>query len=114
MSLLALAGPTIAEPLRASIANASIQSRKEWRPPFATRAEWLAFVADTSGGSAAVKAYADLCPTDAHERWVKGRTVAISRIFYRSGGLTIPGLLIEPRKPGGRPVLIFNHGGVGR
>lgn len=112
--LVALAGPGIAATPSPTTAS-PIVSRDAWRAPFATQSEWLAFVTGTPGGAAAAAAYAALYPPAAYDRWTGGGTaISISRIVYRSGGLAIRGLLIEPRAPGRYPVLIFNHGGVGQ
>lgn len=110
----ALAGAGRAASPPAPVAGALLISREAWRPPFPTRAAWLAFVAGTPGGTQAARTYGDLYSRADYDRWRPGRTVAISRIVYRSGGLAIRGLLIEPRRPGRYPVLIFNHGGVGQ
>ena len=112
--LLGPACPAIAVASGAPLGDTAIVSREAWRPPFATRAGWLAFVARTPNGADSARDYANLYSKDNYDRWTQGRTVAISRIVYRSGGLAIRGLLIEPRKAGRYPVLIFNHGGVGQ
>ncbi|GAA4222436.1 hypothetical protein GCM10022253_30940 [Sphingomonas endophytica] len=111
--LVAVAGPAIAAPSPSTIADETIVSREAWRAPFATRAEWLAFVGAAPGGAEAARRYDALYPQDDYYRWTQGRTIGISRIVYRSGGLAIRGLLLEPRTPGRHPVLIYNHGGVG-
>ena len=114
MLLFALAGSAFGAPSPVRAGDGAILSRETWRPPFAERAAWLAFVRSTPGGPEAARAYADLYRNDEYARWTQGQTVAISRIAYRSGGLAIRGLLIEPRKASRYPVLIFNHGGVGQ
>lgn len=112
--LATLVGANVAASPAAAVADGSIVTREKWQPPFATRAAWFAFVAGTPGGADAVRAYADLYRQDDYDRWLQGRTIAISRIVYRNDGLAIRGLLLEPRAPGRHPVLIFNHGGVGQ
>lgn len=111
--LVALADPGVAAPPPRAVADGTIVSREAWRTPFATRAEWLAFVGGTPGGAEAARHYDKLYPQTDFDQWTQGRTIGISRIVYRSGGLAIRGLLLEPRTPGRHPVLIFNHGGVG-
>ncbi|MEH3104995.1 MAG: prolyl oligopeptidase family serine peptidase [Sphingomonas phyllosphaerae] len=111
--LVAVASPAIAAPSPTALADGTVVSREAWRTPFATRAEWLAFVGGTPDGAEAARRYDTLYPEGDFNRWTQGRTIGISRIVYRSGGLAIRGLLLEPRTPGHHPVLIFNHGGVG-
>ena len=88
------------------------ESRTEYTFPFETRAAWLTFVRTTPGGVAAADDYSRLFPEADYARYRRGVTTRQFRISYRSDGLLIRGLMVQPRTPGPHPVIIFNHGGV--
>lgn len=89
-----------------------ILSREPYRFAFGARAGWLDFVRGTENGAAAAEHYAEAFPEEQYARYVQGTLTSTTKITYRSGGLVIQGVLVEPRTPGPHPVVIFNHGGV--
>lgn len=97
---------------RTDQAAAPFESRADYVFPFATRAEWLTFIGKGSGGAVAVSTYDRLFPEADWVRYRDGGATRASRITYRSDGLLIRGLIVEPRTPGPHPVVVFNHGGV--
>lgn len=105
---------THSAPGAAATASGTLVSREPYRFPFPLRAEWLAFVRGLPDGDAAAQAYTKLYSDTDYAGWAAGATTTTSRVIYMSDGLKIRGLLIEPRTPGRHPVIIFNHGGVGR
>jgi len=89
-----------------------ILTRTPYRFAFDTRAGWLDFVRGTENGVAAAAHYAEAFSDDQYSRYTQDTLTSTTRITYRSGGLVIQGILVEPRTPGPHPVIIFNHGGV--
>jgi len=89
-------------------------TRDEYGFPFASRAEWLAFIEQGAGGRAAAADYAALFSEADFERYRSGARTRTYRITYRSGSLRINGFMVEPRAIAGgpHPVIIYNHGGV--
>jgi dipeptidyl aminopeptidase/acylaminoacyl peptidase len=113
MLLAIIAGPVnAAAPPPAAVPAASFAAMTPHVLPFATRADWLAFVGGTSGGGAAAEHYAAVFSAADYADAASSVATRAHRITYRSGGLRVNGLMVAPRTPGPHPVIVFNHGGV--
>lgn len=94
--------------------DGALLASEPYRFPYRTRTEWLAFVRGLPDGEAAAEAYAPLFPPEDYADYVRGVSTITTRIIYRSDGRRIRGIAVAPRAPGRHPVIIFNHGGIGR
>lgn len=121
VGLMFLASPTPAAETRPAAPSSAprsddgtLSAREPYRFPFPEIAGWLGFVRGQPDGAPAADAFAALFSATDYADWAMGRMTVTSRITYRSGGLAIRGLLVEPRAPGRHPVIVYNHGGIGK
>ncbi|MCG8464611.1 MAG: prolyl oligopeptidase family serine peptidase [Xanthomonadales bacterium] len=94
-------------------AKSVIIQQSPYEFPFESYDEWLDFMDQSPDQSWHRAALEPLVSRAAFTRYQHHETVITQRMSYRSDGLEIKGLIVQPRHPKGPlPVVLYAHGGV--
>lgn len=83
--------------------------RAPYEMPFANRAEWLEFM--SQGGTVETEPLAAAYPEEEFAGFVRGKTATVERVSFRSGELTLRGILVQPAGAGPFPAVVYARGG---
>ncbi len=111
----ALAASLVPAPAYAEPLSGRLLSRTAYKFPFATYAEWLAFMDKSPNPDWQASQMRTLISEATFTRYARQETVRADSISYRSDGLAINGFALFPRETSAPPpVILYAHGGVAK